>query len=527
MKKYLFLLPLLCFSAVVKAQTDTVAYKISKLPYKHVDALAKFVQGDFNAYISKTLQYNHVVKNSVKGQIILLMSIGADGSISNVVILKSLSPVIDQEVVKVVSASPKWQPAMLNGQKVSMDMVLNIAIAISGSNTATPPKAPVKQLLANNQPTALPVKAVNSAPSPTAIKAPPAVVNKPTLPVVKTRKPVATKPAALVAKKPQPILLKKPAITVAKKMATPVTKKPVIAKVTPPVIKKVIPPVVKKPVLPIAKKTLPPVAKKTAPPKPLPPVAKKAIAPPVKKLVLLVAKKPIPPAVKKADPPKLAPPVIKKVTPTVVKKPEPVVAKKPATPVVKKAVPPKIVPPVAKKVILPVAKKPLPVVDKKAIKPITNKPAPPKAAPIAKKAFTALPKKTEPLLAKKEKEPVIKKPKRKIMKQDLFNPSSKGAVFPGGGLPAFFKYLAGNISYPLGSKKANIEGKVLLSFVVEEDGSVNDVEIISSPADDLGQEAIRVLLASPKWKPAEQNGRKVPVSYQIPIKFTLTDKATN
>jgi protein TonB len=136
-------------------------------------------------------------------------------------------------------------------------------------------------------------------------------------------------------------------------------------------------------------------------------------------------------------------------------------------------------------------------------------------------------KKAEPLIAKEKAPAPAKKPRRVAIRQDLFHPTGSYPVFPGGGMPAFFKYLGGNISYPPDSKKANIEGNVLLTFVIEEDGSVNDVEIISSPAEDLSQEAIRVLLASPKWKPARQNGRNVSVSYQIPIKFTLNNKETN
>lgn len=459
--KYLLLLPLLCITSVLKAQSDTVSQKISKIPYKHVDVIAKFPQGDFKNYITTNLQINHKVEYSFTGKIILLMGIGADGGIAHVDVLKSLSPQIDPEVVQVIRSSPKWQPARLNNQNISMDMVLDIDIAVKGAN----------------KPKAKPVVAYK------AIVAP-----------VKTRSIVISKPAA-------PVLIKKPAVAAINKTAPPIVKKPL-----PVIAKKVLPPAA-------PKKGEPPVVKK-----PIPVIAKK-VAPPTtpKKVVLPVVKKPIPVIAKIAK--KVAPPVPpKKIIPPVVKKPIPVIAKKVAPPVSPKKVEPPVVkkpiPVIAKKAVPPIVKKPLPVIAKKVIPPVTKKVELPVKKPGA----------VIPLVARQTDKPVVKKPKRTVMRQNLFKPQSNNAEFIGG-LNAFFKYLSENIVYPPGSKKAGIQGRVNISFVIEEDGSVSDVEIISAPADDLGQEAIRVLLASPKWKPGMQNGKPVPVSFQIPINFTLLDKA--
>ncbi|RKR83605.1 TonB family protein [Mucilaginibacter gracilis] len=443
MIKYLLLLPLFCNTLLLQAQTDTVTSKINKIPHKRVDAIAKFLQGDFKNYITTKLQTNHTVAYSIKGQIILVMTINADGSVSHVSVLKSLSPQIDPEVVQVIKTSPKWQPATLNAQNVSMDMVLNIDLAVNGVTPATVKPKPV--LVTN----------VNLPP-----------INKPAPLTVKK----ATPPAIAKAKPPLP---QKAPLIALKKPTVPPVKKPVPAPV-----KKVTTPVVKKATPPVVKKTEPPAAKKT-----------------------LIAKAP-------------AVPVVKKTPPPVIKKPQPPLVKKPIAPIAKKVEPPiaKKPPVIAKKVEPPVAKK-LPVVAKKVEPPIAKKP---EVKPAAK----------EPILAKKAEPVVVKKKKRVVAKMDLFHPSSHNAEFPGG-LSAFLRYLSENITYPPDSKKANVQGKVFITFTVEEDGSVNDVEAVSSPAEDLSQEAIRVLLASPRWKPASQNGRNVPVSYTIPINFTLADKTTN
>jgi len=92
-----------------------------------------------------------------------------------------------------------------------------------------------------------------------------------------------------------------------------------------------------------------------------------------------------------------------------------------------------------------------------------------------------------------------------------------------GGLDAFYKYLGDHISYPYREQKNNIEGKVVLSFVVEKDGKITDIKILKSAGINMDKEAVRVLKNSPPWIPGTQFGRPVRVVYAIPISFKLTD----
>ncbi len=93
---------------------------------------------------------------------------------------------------------------------------------------------------------------------------------------------------------------------------------------------------------------------------------------------------------------------------------------------------------------------------------------------------------------------------------------------PKGGMDAFYRYLGTNIHYPKSAKVNNIQGKVFLSFVVEQDGSLTHVLILRGLSGDIDAEAIRVLSNAPKWNPGMQNGKPVRVQYNVPISFSLT-----
>lgn len=85
--------------------------------------------------------------------------------------------------------------------------------------------------------------------------------------------------------------------------------------------------------------------------------------------------------------------------------------------------------------------------------------------------------------------------------------------FPGG-MEKFYKYIARNYQAP---EEDGLKGKVFVSFVVEKDGSLTDIKVIRDIGYGTGKEAVRVLKASPRWTPGEQNGRKVRVLYSLPI----------
>ncbi|WP_406825006.1 TonB family protein [Pedobacter sp. KACC 23697] len=98
----------------------------------------------------------------------------------------------------------------------------------------------------------------------------------------------------------------------------------------------------------------------------------------------------------------------------------------------------------------------------------------------------------------------------------------KQPEFPGG-ITKFYQYVGSTIKYPKMAQDKNVQGKVFLSFVVEKDGSLSDIQITRSLGSGTDEEAIRVLEESPKWNPGIQNGLAVRVKYNININFKLND----
>lgn len=92
--------------------------------------------------------------------------------------------------------------------------------------------------------------------------------------------------------------------------------------------------------------------------------------------------------------------------------------------------------------------------------------------------------------------------------------------FPGGNL-ALMRYLQENIKYPALAKEMGIKGRVFLSFVVEKDGSVTDVQVLRGIGGGCDEEAIRVIESMPRWKPGTQRNHPVRVQFNLPVKFTL------
>ena len=85
------------------------------------------------------------------------------------------------------------------------------------------------------------------------------------------------------------------------------------------------------------------------------------------------------------------------------------------------------------------------------------------------------------------------------------------------------KYLATNIKYPDSARKHNIEGRVILKFLINEDGHISDCEIVKSVDRYLDEEACRVIGKMPAWKPGKQDGKPVKVYYTMPVMFKLKD----
>ena len=92
--------------------------------------------------------------------------------------------------------------------------------------------------------------------------------------------------------------------------------------------------------------------------------------------------------------------------------------------------------------------------------------------------------------------------------------------FPGG-VDKLMAYLGKNIMYPASAKKAGVQGRVFVSFIVEKDGRVNESKILRGIGADCDEEALRVVNSMPKWKPGLSEGKPVRVQYNLPIKFQL------
>ena len=92
--------------------------------------------------------------------------------------------------------------------------------------------------------------------------------------------------------------------------------------------------------------------------------------------------------------------------------------------------------------------------------------------------------------------------------------------FPGGN-GALMQYLASKIKYPVVAQENGVQGRVIVSFVVERDGSISDVKVARSVDPSLDREAQRVVKSMPRWSPGKQNGSTVRVKYTVPVVFRL------
>ena len=104
--------------------------------------------------------------------------------------------------------------------------------------------------------------------------------------------------------------------------------------------------------------------------------------------------------------------------------------------------------------------------------------------------------------------------------QQVFDVVEKMPEYPGG-QAALFEYLSTNVKYPADADKQKIQGRVLVTFVVNTDGSITDIEVVKKAFPSLDAEAVRVISGMPKWIPGEQKGQKVRVKYTVPLSFNL------
>ena len=111
-------------------------------------------------------------------------------------------------------------------------------------------------------------------------------------------------------------------------------------------------------------------------------------------------------------------------------------------------------------------------------------------------------------------------PKHVVEETKIFTVVEQMPMYPGGD-GALMGYLRDNIHYPTVAAENGVQGRVVVGFVVERDGSITDVKILRGVDPSLDREAMRVVKNMPKWTPGKQNGSAVRVKYQVPVSFRL------
>lgn len=102
----------------------------------------------------------------------------------------------------------------------------------------------------------------------------------------------------------------------------------------------------------------------------------------------------------------------------------------------------------------------------------------------------------------------------------IFTVVEEEAGFPGG-IEKLNEYLAKSIKYPQQARETGTRGRVMLTFVVEKDGSITDIKVLRDIGSGCGEEAKRVVKEMPKWKPAKQRGKAVRQQFVLPVSFNL------
>ena len=93
---------------------------------------------------------------------------------------------------------------------------------------------------------------------------------------------------------------------------------------------------------------------------------------------------------------------------------------------------------------------------------------------------------------------------------------------PAGGMEGWMKYLAESLQYPEEAKKQGIEGTVIMTFIINSDGTISDVETLRGVGGGCDEEAMRVIQNAPNWTPAQQGGKPVNCRMRLPVKFKLS-----
>ena len=110
--------------------------------------------------------------------------------------------------------------------------------------------------------------------------------------------------------------------------------------------------------------------------------------------------------------------------------------------------------------------------------------------------------------------------KEKTSNEKIYDVVEMPPSFPGG-QAALLAWIASHVNYPQKAMESRIEGRVIVGFVIECDGSVSQAKVLHGVDSLLNKEAIRVVMGMPKWTPGRQNGKNVRVKYNVPVNFRL------
>ena len=117
----------------------------------------------------------------------------------------------------------------------------------------------------------------------------------------------------------------------------------------------------------------------------------------------------------------------------------------------------------------------------------------------------------------------LDKSKSKASNDELFMVVEEQPEFPGG-TAAMMQFLSENVKYPNIAQENGIQGRVIVNFVVEKDGSISDIQVVRGVDPALDVEAMRVIGTMPKWNPGKQRGQEVRVRFTLPLEFRLPPK---
>jgi protein TonB len=123
-------------------------------------------------------------------------------------------------------------------------------------------------------------------------------------------------------------------------------------------------------------------------------------------------------------------------------------------------------------------------------------------------------------VVREHKEEIIVEEKHEVVKEEIFTAVEQMPQFPGGEAE-LLKWISSHIKYPTMAAENNIQGRVVVKFVVKKDGQVGDAVVVRSKDPDLDKEALRVVKSLPKFIPGKMNGQAVSVWYTLPINFKL------